>query len=157
MSNYDSMSVATDLDVEQILTTFFNLANSRPEIYVERVGEFKYRAVGSIENLSVSALLVQPEDNEYLIEDYGLDAKVELIFYYENSIRIPVEETIFHVIRAIILETDWHILFKQTIAILLWKSRQLTLSPVTNFWTPERLEKFSVPYEIKPDLRIYKD
>src|SRR5687767_13978858 len=100
------MLIATDLDVEQVLTTFFNLSNSKPEIYVEGVGEFKYHAVGSIEDLTVDALPVQPVDNEYFFKAYGIDAKVDLTFYARYENRISVEETILHVILAIISETD---------------------------------------------------
>jgi hypothetical protein len=155
MSNHEEIIIAADLDVEEVLEAILRFADSQGKIYVEATPALKYRAAVSLHPaINVTALLEPEHSREVSVELYGIDANLVLTFYHDIEHHETYMGMLFNIILEMLSKTDWDFVFEITDPVAIRKAEQFTVKRGHYFWTPERLQQLSVPYELKDVLYL---
>lgn len=149
MSMHDALYLTSTLGIEDTLRKFAEPLDNPDEVYVER--EYHTAKFWRPNEFLATAFAENPSSADLFTGNLGIDPNIRIIFRLNkwgdwNTIREGILKSTLHLAQ----NTDWDIALRQydSKIVLLRRSGKILVKKGYNFWTEERLELLTIPYEI---------
>lgn len=149
MSMHDALYLNSTLGIEGTLRKFAELLDDPDEVYVER--DYHNAKFWRPEAFLATAFAEHPSSADSITDNLGIIPNVRIIFRLNkwgewDAIREGILKSTLHLVQ----NTDWDMALRQydSKIILLRRSGKVLVKKGYDFWTEERLELLTIPYEI---------